>query len=117
MSKNDTYTDPATGRVYDLPAGDERCRFDDSKACNEAKYINPIVNGRNTYRRIFIRLRTPYETLTCRPIEDSVDFAQRAAIIEGWFNSVVRTGNFELTFEARQITDEEADMMEKGGAK
>ena len=70
------------------------------------------VNGRRTYRRIFIRLRTPQETLTCSPIRDGADFAQRVSIIENWFNSVVRKGNFILTFEALQITDEEADLME-----
>ena len=71
------------------------------------------INGREPYRRIFIRLRTPQETLTCSPIRDGADFAQRASIIENWFNSVVRKGNFILTFEALQITDEEADDMEK----
>lgn len=72
------------------------------------------VNGREKYCRIFIRLRTPHETLTCSPIADGADFARRAAIIEGWFDSMVRKGNYLLTFEARQVTDEEADAMERG---
>lgn len=72
------------------------------------------VNGREKYRRIFIRLRTPQETLTCSPIADGADFARRAAIIEGWFDSIVRKGNYLLTFEAQQLTDEEADVMEQG---
>ena len=55
------------------------------------------IDGKEKYRRIFIRLRTPYETLTC--------------IIENWFNSIVRKGNYLLTFEAMQITDEEAESM------
>lgn len=71
------------------------------------------VDGRETYKRIFIRLRTPQETLTCSPIRDGADFASRASIIENWFNSVVRKGNFILTFEALQVTDEQADEMEK----
>ena len=69
------------------------------------------INGREPYKRIFVRLRTPQETLTCSPIQDGADFAQRVSIIENWFNSVVRKGNFVLTFEALQITDEEADLM------
>lgn len=69
------------------------------------------IDGKEKYRRIFIRLRTPYETLTCSPIEDGADFARRASIIENWFNSIVRKGNFALTFDAVQITDEDANTM------
>lgn len=69
------------------------------------------IDGQEKYRRIFIRLRTPYETLTCSPIEDGADFARRASIIENWFNSIVRKGNFVLTFDAVQITDEDANTM------
>ena len=68
-----------------------------------------FLNGRQLYKRIFVRLRTPSETLTCRPIEDWEDFARRVSIIENWFNSVVRNGNYLLTFEAVQLTDEQAD--------
>lgn len=71
------------------------------------------IAGKEKYRRIFIRLRTPYETLTCSPIEDGADFARRASIIENWFNSIVRKGNFVLTFDAVQVTDEEADRMQQ----
>lgn len=75
-----------------------------------------FVNGQEKYRRIFIRLRTPQQTLTCSPIADGADFARRAAIIEGWFDSIVRKGNYLLTFEARQVTDEEADAIEQMGS-
>ena len=71
-----------------------------------------MLNGRELYRRIFIRLRTPQETLTCSPIQDGEDFARRASIIENWFNSVVRKGNYLLTFEACQLTDEQANELE-----
>ena len=74
-----------------------------------------FVNGNEKYRRIFIRLKSPQETLTCTPITDGSDFARRAAIIEGWFDSIVRKGNYLLTFEARQLTDEEAQSMEQMG--
>lgn len=40
------------------------------------------VGGMNLYSRIFIRLRTPHDVLTCSPIRDGHDFAQRASIIE-----------------------------------
>lgn len=71
------------------------------------------IDGKEKYRRIFIRLRTPYETLTCSPIEDGADFARRASIIENWFNSIVRKGNFVLTFDAVQVTEEEADRIQQ----
>lgn len=70
-----------------------------------------MLNGKELYKRIFIRLRTPLETLTCSPIEDGKDFAKRASIIENWFNSVIRKGNYVLTFYAEQVTDEVADNM------
>lgn len=73
-----------------------------------------FIKGKEKYRRIFIRLRSPAETLTCSPIEDGADFARRVAIIEGWFDSVVRKGNYLLTFEARLVSDEEAEAMEQG---
>jgi hypothetical protein len=66
------------------------------------------INGKELYRRIFIRLRTPQEVLTCTPIENSSDFARRTAIIESWFDSVIRKGNYILTFSAEQVSDEEA---------
>lgn len=72
-----------------------------------------FVDGRELYKRIFIRLMTPQETLTCSPIQDGADFARRASIIENWFNSVIRKGNYVLTFTALQVTDEEADRMER----
>lgn len=71
-----------------------------------------MLGGRELYRRIFIRLRTPHETLTCRPIEDGADFAGRASVIENWFNSVIRKGNYVLTFYAEQVTDEVAEQIE-----
>lgn len=71
------------------------------------------IGGQEKYRRIFIRLRTPYETLTCSPIKDGSDFARRASIIENWFNSIVRKGNFVLTFDAVQVTEEEADRIQQ----
>lgn len=74
-----------------------------------------MLNGKELYRRIFIRLRTPQEVLTCSPIQDGEDFARRASIIENWFNSVIRKGNYLLTFQAVQLTDEEADRLEVDG--
>ena len=75
------------------------------------------INGRELYHRIFIRLRTPYEVLTYKPIEDGADFARRVAIIEGWFNSMFRKGNYVLTFSAEQISDEEAEAFEREEAE
>lgn len=115
MSKS-KYIGPETGRVYNLAAGDridpvaEGIGYTEDKSSPAAR-----IGERTVFRRIFIRLRTPQETLTCTPIEDGADFARRASIIENWFNSLVRKGNFILTFDALQITDEEAENLEKGG--
>lgn len=115
MSKS-RYVGPVTGRVYDLAAGDHIDPVAEGIGCTgEKSSPHAYVSGREVYSRIFIRLRTPQETLTCTPIQDGADFAKRASIIENWFNSVVRKGNFILTFEALQISDEEADNLEKGG--
>lgn len=110
MGTNKTYQGPVTGRKYDLAGGD---RIDPAAEglgySGDKKSPNPVLDGRELYRRIFIRLRTPYETLTCRPIEDGKDFASRVSIIENWFNSIVRKGNYVLTFEVEQVTDEQAN--------
>lgn len=80
--------------------------------CQAKGTPNSTINGKKTYRRIFIRLRSPYETLTTTPIRDGEDFAKRVSIIEGWFNSVCRIPNLVLEFSAYGITDEEAELMQ-----
>lgn len=82
---------------------------------NEDGTPNAKVNGKTVYKRIFVRLRTPYETLTCAPIKDGEDFARRCSIIENWYNGVTREGNIVLEFSAYQVSDEDADEMEKEG--
>ena len=120
MSRPKTYTGPATGRVYNLAGGERIDPVAEGIGCaGEASSPHAVLNGKEKFSRIFIRLRTPYETLTCRPIQDSADFARRASIIENWFRSIFRRGNFVLTFDATQLSDEEAAAMvqsaEKGG--
>lgn len=113
MSNPKTFKGPVTGHVYDLEHGE---KIDPVKegigatGCGSAP--SAFVNDREKYGRIFIRLRTPAETLTCRPIQDGTDFAQRVSIIENWFNSVLRKPNMVLTFEARELTEQEAAEME-----
>lgn len=80
---------------------------------NGMRAPDATVNGKRLYRRIFVRLKTPQETLTCRPVRDGKDFAERVSVIESWFDSVIRKGNYVLTFYAAQVTDEEADELEQ----
>lgn len=110
------YIGPNTGRPYDLKNG-ERIDIEAEGIGYTNEYASPnaLVKGKPKYKRIFVRLKTPEETLTCRAITDGKDFAQRVAIIESWFDSVVRKGNYVLTFEAVQVTDEEAVEIEKHG--
>lgn len=112
MSK-EKYIGPRTGKVYDLKNGDKIDVEAEGIGCtNEYASPDAFVKGKLKYKRIFVRLKTPEETLTCKPITDGKDFAQRVAIIESWFDSVVRKGNYVLSFEAMQITDDMADEIE-----
>lgn len=115
MSK-DKYIGPRTGRTYDLANGDKiDVEAEGLGYANQYSSPDATVNGKRVYKRIFVRLLTPYETLTCNPIKDGKDFANRVAIIESWFDSVICKGNYVLTFEAMQITDDEADEIERSG--
>ena len=83
MSNPKTFKGPVTGHVYDLEHGEKIDPVKEgigASGCGSAP--SAVVNGREKYARIFIRLRTPAETLTCRPIRDGADFAQRVSIIE-----------------------------------
>lgn len=109
MERKKEYIGPVTGRRYDLAAGEkidpqvERLGYTGDKASPSA-----IINGREVYKRIFIRLRTPEEVLTHRPIENGADFAKRAAIIEQWYNNHVAGQNVLLLFEALEISEQDA---------
>ena len=116
MSTPKKYVGPETGRVYNLAAGDKIDPVAEGiGATGDKSAPSALVAGRERYARIFIRLKTPHETLTCSPILNGDDFARRASIIENWFNSIVRKGNYILVFEAIQITDGETDSLQKGG--
>ena len=115
MSKT-KYLGPETGHVYNLDKGERIDPVAEGISCSGDKSSpNPTKNRRELYKRIFIRLKTPYETLTCSPVSDSADFARRVSIIENWFESVVHKGNYILTFEALQVSDEDAEILTKGG--
>ena len=112
MSVPKKFVGPRTGRVYDLEHGDVIDPVAEGiGATGGDRAPGAVINGREKYNRIFIRLRTPAETLMCNPIRDGKDFAQRASIIENWFNSVMRKPNVVLTFEAMELTEEEAERM------
>ena len=113
MSNPKTFKGPVTGHVYDLEHGEKIDPVKEGIGLSGCGSVpSAFVNGREKYARIFIRLRTPSETLTCRPIQGGADFAQRVSIIENWFNSVLRKPNMVLTFEARELTEQEAIEME-----
>lgn len=104
---------PNTGRVYNLENGDKIDPEKEGIGCAGVGNIpSAVVNGKEKYARVFVRLRTPAETLTCKPIRDSKDFAARVSIIENWFNSVMRKPNMVLTFEALELTEKDAEILE-----
>lgn len=107
-----TYTGPVTGHVYDLAGGEridviaEGLSYTGDKASPNAR-----IGGRDLYKRIFIRLRTPEEVLTHTPIKDGSDFARRAAVLEQWFGSHVAGKNVMLLFEAIELSEEDAQAL------
>lgn len=113
MANPKQFRGPVTGHVYDIEHGE---KIDPVKENIAAAGVGAVpcvvVNGKEKYSRIFIRLKTPAETLMCTPIQDGADFARRVSIIENWFNSVVRKPNMILTFEAMEITEQEAREMD-----
>lgn len=110
MGQPSKYVGPVTGRVYDLAAGEkidpraEGIGYTGDKGSPAA-----VVAGKEKYKRLLIRLRTPVETLTYRPIEDGEDFARRVWVIAQWYDRFVKDRNVELLFEARPIGDGEAE--------
>lgn len=104
---------PVTGKIYNLEHGD---KIDPEKEgigmAGAGNYPSALVKGKKKYSRIFIRLKTPAETLLCTPIQDGADFARRVSIIENWFNSVIRKPNMVLTFEAMEISEQQAQEKE-----
>lgn len=113
MSIPKKFKGPRTGHIYDLKNGEKIDPEKEGIGCAGCG-SNPsaLVDGAEKYARVFIRLKTPAETLLCNPIKDGADFAQRVSIIENWFNSVMRKPNMILTFEARELTESEAMEME-----
>lgn len=109
MEQKKQYIGPVTGRRYDLAAGEKiDVGAEGISYTGDKKSPHATVNGREVYKRIFIRLRTPEETLTFSPIENGADFARRAAIIEQWYNRFASDKNVMLLFEALPISDEDA---------
>lgn len=113
MSTPKKFKGPVTGKIYNLEQGD---KIDPEKEgismSGAGNYPSALVKGKEKYSRIFIRLKTPAETLLCTPIQDGADFARRVSIIENWFNSVIRKPNMVLTFEAMEISEQQAQEME-----
>lgn len=114
MGLSKKFIGPKTGRVYDLENGDKINPAIEGIGCSGVGDIpSAAIDGKEKYARIFIRLRTPAETLTCSPIRDAKDFATRVSVIENWFNSVMRKPNMILTFEALELTEEDAVILEQ----
>lgn len=114
MGRSSKYVGPVTGRVYDLAAGEKiDPRAEGIGYTGDKGSPSALLNGKEKYRRLFIRLRTPTETLTFRPIRDGEDFAMRLRIVAQWYDRHVKDRNVELLFEARPIGDGEAEAYER----
>lgn len=114
MGQPNKYVGPVTGRVYDLAAGEKiDPRAEGIGSTRDKGSPSAFLNGKEKYRRLFIRLRTPTEILTYRPIEDGEDFARRVRAVAQWYDRFVKDQNVELLFEARPIGDSEAEAYER----
>ena len=114
MGQPSKYVGPVTGRVYDLAAGEKIDPRAEGIGCTGDKGSpSAFLNGKEKYRRLFIRFRTPTEILTYRPIEDGEDFARRVQAVAQWYDRFVKDQNVELLFEARPIGDSEAEAYER----
>lgn len=114
MGQPSKYVGPVTGRVYDLAAGERIDPVAEGIGCSGDKGSPSVfLNGKEKYKRLFIRFRTPTEILTYRPIEDGEDFARRVQAVAQWYDRFVKDQNVELLFEARPIGDSEAEAYER----
>lgn len=103
------YIGPVTGHRYNLAAGEKIDPIAEGLGqTGDKSSPHAFLAGREVYRRVFIRLRTPEEVLTWKPITDGEDFAERAAIIEQWYNNNVKGHNVMLLFEVLPVNDEDA---------
>lgn len=118
MGQPSKYVGPVTGRVYDLAAGERIDPVAEGIGCSRDKGSpSAFLHGKEKYKRLFIRFRTPTEILTYRPIEDGEDFAQRVRVIARWYDRFVKDQDVELLFEARPIGDSEAEAYEREAKK
>lgn len=72
-----------------------------------------LVNGKAKYARLFIRFRTPEETLSFKPVKDGEDFAQRLGIIADWYDAHVKDKNVLLKFEVMQCNNDGDEIEEE----
>lgn len=103
MSKRNTYIGPNTGREYNLAAGEridaeaEGIGYTGDKASPSA-----IVNGREVYKRIFIRRKKPEEILTELDIRDEERLHRQIYALCKWFQDFAGE-DVELIFGVRPL--------------
>lgn len=103
MSKRNTYIGPNTGREYNLAAGEridaeaEGIGYTGDKASPSA-----IVNGREVYKRIFIRRKRPEEILAELDIRDEERLHNQIYALCKWFQDLAEQ-DVELIFGVRTL--------------
>ena len=103
MSKRNTYIGPNTGREYNLAAGEridaaaEGIGYTGDKASPSA-----IVNGREVYKRIFIRRKKPEEILAELDIRDEERLHRQIYALCKWFQDFAGE-DVELIFGVRPL--------------
>lgn len=98
-----TYIGPVTGHVYNLAAGEkidveaEGLGYTGDKASPSA-----IVNGREVYKRIFIRRKKPDEILSELDFSNEVRLHNQIYALCKWFQDFAGE-DVELLFEVRPL--------------
>lgn len=103
MSKRNTYIGPNTGREYNLAAG-ERIDAEAEGIGYTGDKASPsvIVNGREVYKRIFIRRKKPEEILTELDIRDEERLHRQIYALCKWFQDFAGE-DVELIFGVRPL--------------
>lgn len=103
MSNPKTYTGPVTGRVYDLAAGEKIDAVAEGLGYSGDKASpHTIINGKETYKRIFVRRKRPEEILSELDMRNEKRLHNQIHALCKWFQDFAGE-DVELIFEVRPI--------------
>ena len=103
MSKKNTYIGPNTGREYNLAAGEKiDVEAEDIGYTGDKASPSAIVNGREAYKRIFVRRKKPEEILSELDFKDEERMCRQIYALCKWFQDFAGE-DVELIFGVRPL--------------